>query len=219
LLIKFSIRAGEEPDYDEMLKKMLDDNRREAEEIIYKQKASTDELTEEEQIEKAVTEAFDGYQPQFEVDVDKVMGKMDDDMDNIGLGDKYDKLPKFEEEKKGFRVLNDAGNDIKSPVIKFRPVHSVRVNETKYWTNETYKEETLYEIIDTITRGMKCRIVVQGIDEGDLTSLLHSIYHEEEIKSTVRLAKNGAVGLMGVPKITFDIAEDGIDGFMTVYAK
>jgi len=221
--IKKNEGEEEEEDYDEILKRMLEDNKREAEAIIYNEGVldmSEEERTrlEQEAIERKVNEAFNGYNPEFAVDIDSVMGKMNDEMDNISLGAKYASVPK-KVEKKNYKVLNDEGNDVRSPVIKFRPVHSVRINEARYWSNEDYKEEALGEILDTINRGMKCRIVAQGMDEVDLTSLLHSIYHEDCIKDSVKLGSKGAIGLMGVPKIIFDICEEGIEGSMTFFNK
>ena len=215
--------AEAELDYDAMLQKMLDDNKQEAERLIY-QNNNASVLTEEEQdaiekaaIDKRVADAFEGYVPDFAVDIGDVMEKMDEEMNAINLGSQWEYLAK-EEVKKGGRII-DENDNIRSPVMKFRPVHSVHIRDNKYWTNDEYKNAILDEVMETVNRGMKCRCVAIGLDENDLTSLLHSVYHEEGIKGSVELSKGGAVGLMGVPKVLFEICEEGIEGSMVFYKR
>ncbi|GMH64286.1 hypothetical protein TL16_g03926 [Triparma laevis f. inornata] len=131
-----------------------------------------------------VEEAFDGYNPTFDIDVDKIMGALEGEMADITLaGNDEEKIikKKLEGEELG-----------KSNVPLFRPTSEIMVDEPQFWTSDGYKDELIVEIREDLTRGLKVRVTVEAIASyTELKSLLHSIFHEEEIKRNTRVSTIG----------------------------
>ena len=131
-----------------------------------------------------VEEAFDGYNPTFDIDVDKIMGALEGEMADITLASN-------DEEKIIKKKLE--GEELgKSSVPLFRPTSEIMVDEPQFWTSDGYKDELIVEIREDLSRGLKVRVVVEAIASyTELKSLLHSIFHEEEIKRNTRVTVIG----------------------------
>ena len=135
---------------------------------------------EDKRIDSRVEGTFDGYDPSFDIDIDKIMGNLNSEMDQITLA-------KNDEEAQIKKRLG--GSELeKANVPLFRPVSEIVVDESQFWTSDSYKEELVAEVREDLTRGLKIKVEVEAVASyTELKSLLHSIFHEEEVKRNCML--------------------------------
>ena len=77
---------------------------------------------------------------------------------------------------------------------------------TGSWSVGPFSQNDLVgEVREDLTRGLKVCVVVVGFGgKAELKSLLHSVFHEDEIKRNVRSkAVGGEFSFMDAPKVQF----------------
>ena len=181
-----------------------------------KLKEEEEERVTRENKEKDAEAAVDGYNPTFVIDIDAIMNGMNAEMDSITLGGKEDKEKEKEKEKKKVRELE------KVEVPQFRPLSEIIVDESQFWTSDSYKNDLIAEVREDLTRGLKVLVVVEAVAPNtELKSLLHSIFHEDEIKrncKAVGIAGGSGFEYMNVPKVVFNrLDEDVLKASMVLH--
>jgi hypothetical protein len=166
-------------------------------------------IKEEKEIEQRVEDTFDGYNPTFDINIDDIMNSLESEMDAIRIGGKDPSPEKQAQMKK---------NGVKGKEMpRFRPMSEIAVDEHQFWASDSYKEELVNEIREDLTRGLRVKVTCEATTlESELKSMMHSIFHEDEVKRNTQSSNLGeedaavvtTFSFMAVPKLNFMLLDE-----------